>query len=150
MGSRFARLPLFSAALAISAAAMLVHGPTADAFTSAPGSKVSFVQVFATPSSGPTWATIGLDLPRSSTPSPTPSPASPLLAPYCYNPSQPTAFVFRVDTESGKAWLSQLIAAKLSGVTVTINGTGQCPPPALVNVAGLDRYEEVSSIVINP
>lgn len=153
MGSRITtRLPLLSAAVALGVAAMLVQGRTAAAFTSAPGSKVSFIQVFATPSSGPTWATIALDLPRSSTPSPTPSPPAspPLVAPYCYTPSMPTAFVFRVDTESGKAWLSQLVAAKLSGVSVTINGTGQCPQPALVNVSGLDRYEEVSSVVINP
>ena len=99
----------------------------AFASSSPPNSRVNTIVTFTANGNGNTWVNVQLNTSRTN---------APCQALY------PANFVFRLNSESGRGWLSLLIAAKLANLPVTINGTGSCP--AEVTPA----YEEVSSLVL--
>jgi len=63
------------------------------------------------------------------------------------------AFIFKVNSDVGRAWLSAFTAAKLAGSSVFVNGTGTCPtnltensmPPLPV---GIGSYEQITHMAI--
>jgi len=109
----------------------------ARASVSTAGSKVLAVTVFAPNSLGNVWARVDLDLQRSGQPA-------------CANASR-QSFVFRVSNDAGKAWLSELITAKASGLPVWINGTGACPAQegSPIQPVGLNAYEEITTVQLS-
>lgn len=96
------------------------------ASSSPPNSRVNAVVAFAANGYGNTWVNVQLNTTRANTP--------------CG--LYPANFVFKLNSESGRGWLSLLIAAKLANLPVTINGTGSCPAEVTPS------YEEVSSLVL--
>lgn len=62
--------------------------------------------------------------------------------------SQPSAFAFKINTDSGKAILSALLAAKVSGGSVYLFGTGACPTDTAPS--GISTIELLSSVQTGP
>ena len=117
------------AVLAVLAAAVAAPLPTAQASMTPAGSKVTAVTVFAPNAAGNVWARVDLDVARSGQPG-------------CASATN-RSFVFKVNSDAGKAWVSELITARAAGLSVWINGTGGCGPSAEGSV---NAYEEITAV----